>query len=300
MSEKQELAIEVNQLSKSLSGRKVLEDINFQVKRGTVMGFLGPNGAGKTTTIKIMLDLVKPDSGSVKILGNGIKDDLLNIKKNIGYVPEVVKLYEYMRIEEILKFNRSFYSAWNETLEKKYLSQFNIDRKKKCGELSQGERKQLGLILALVSDPELVILDEPVVGLDPLRRQELIKIILEELVVRGKTVFLASHLLSVVEQIADEVVIINKGQICDVRPVSELKENVKKIRVVFQHQPEPGLLEIPEITEYEQKGKEYLISVSKNLDQVVKRLQEEPLFAFEIIDQDLEQIFLQQVKGEDK
>ena len=300
MSEKQEIAIEVNELSKFFSGRKILEDINFQVKRGTVMGFLGPNGAGKTTTIKIMLDLVKPDSGSVKILGNGIKDDLLNIKKNIGYVPEVVQLYEYMRIEEILKFNRSFYSAWNETLEKKYLSQFNLDRKKKCGELSQGERKQLGLILALVSDPELVILDEPVVGLDPLRRQELIKIILEELVVRGKTVFLASHLLSVVEQIADEVVIINKGQICDVRPVSELKENVKKIRVVFQHQPEPGLLEIPEITEYEQKGKEYLISVSKNLDQVVKRLQEEPLFAFEIIDQDLEQIFLQQVKGEDK
>lgn len=293
------MVIEVQGLTRSFNNKQALKEISFQINKGSIVGLLGPNGAGKTTTIKILLGLLQADRGRVEILGCRLGEDCPGVRDRIGYMPEKNILYDHMSVEQMINFNRKFFTTWNDEFVDRYLNKFGLIRRRKCGSLSGGERKQLDLILALAHEPELVIMDEPAAGLDPLKRQELIGLILEEVSTAERTVLLSSHLLGIVEQIADEVIIINRGEVIKESSVAELKGSVKKIRVVFQHQPDPEVFETPGISDYESKGNEYLISVADNLQEVIARIQEEPLFAFEIIDQDLEDIFLQQV-GEGK
>jgi ABC-2 type transport system ATP-binding protein len=292
-----ETVIELENISKSFSGQSVLKDVSFKVEKGSILGFLGPNGAGKTTTVKILLGLLKPDSGRGNILGCQLPCNSAGLKQKIGYIPEKNHFYDYLQVNEIINLTQSFYNNWNDELLTTYLNKFNLPLTEKCGDLSNGQLKQLSLALALASEPELVIMDEPTAGLDPLGSQEFIKLILEELTVKGKTVILASHHLNVIEQIADTVVIINNGQVSNSRAISDLKEKVKKIRVVFQREPDQEILKLPGIEDYQHEGREYLFSISNNLEEIVEKLQQEPLFAFEIIDQDLEEIFIQQIKG---
>ena len=293
-------AIQVENLSKSFSEKKVLKQVSFRIEPGNVLGFLGPNGAGKTTTIKILLGLLKPDQGEIKVLGQNSNKLLTEHKKKLAYVPEKDFLYDFLTVREHIKLNQSFYEKWDEKLVTKYLQQFELSPEKKCSTLSQGEKKQLSLILALGGQPEIIIMDEPGSGLDPLKRQKLIEIIIKEMAVQNKTVLLSSHLLNVVEQVADKVVIINQGQVTEIRPVDELKENVKKIRVVFQREPDQDIFEQQGIKNIQKQGKEYLISVEDNLNQILTRIQQEAIFALDIVDQNLEQIFIQQVKEENK
>lgn len=290
--------IELNGVSKSFSGNVAVDRLTLQVPEGSIFGFLGPNGAGKTTTIKMMLGLLRPDGGTIRIAGYDSVRDSVAIRQRVGYVAEVQNLYNYMTVEEILRFNRSFYPAWNQRIADKYMDFFRLHGKAKIKSLSKGMKTQLALVLAMAPEPELLILDEPTSGLDTINRQEFLRIILEEISVHGRTVFFSSHLLHDVERVADRVAILNHGQLVDVRDVDDLKETVKKIRIVFQREPDENLFKYPGIVNVAKEGSAYLVSVEENLPEILQRLKAVPHFTMDIIDRNLEDIFLEKVREE--
>ena len=291
-------AIKMKNISKSYGTIKALDNLSLEVEKGNIFGFLGPNGAGKTTAIKILMNLIKPDQGQGEILGYDINENSVSINQKIGYVPEADQLYDYMKVKEIINFNQGFYQNWDNSLVNKYNDFFKLPLDKKIKDLSMGMKKQLSLVLAMASQPELLILDEPTSGLDPINRQEILRIILEEIAVESKTVFFSTHLLGDVERIADSVAIIKNGKLIEKRMVDDLKSNVKKIRVVFQKEPDEEIFSLPGIEDYTRDGKAYIFSINNNLTKILNKLKEQPHFTLEIIDQNLEEIFIDKV-GDD-
>lgn len=272
--------------------------MTLQIPEGSIFGFLGPNGAGKTTTIKMMLGLLRPDQGGGKILGHDIAQHSVALRQKVGYVAEVQSLYEYMSVEGILEFCRPFYPKWNRQIADKYLKFFDLPKKQQIKNLSKGMKTQLALVIAMAPEPELLILDEPTSGLDAINRQEFLRIVLEELAVQGRTVFFSSHLLHDVERIADHVAIINQGRLIEVRDVDQLKTTVKKIRIVFQHEPKDDLFSFPGVVNVVKEGSAYVVSVEDNLQEILQRFKSVPHFTLDVIDRNLEDIFIEKERGD--
>ncbi|PKO04855.1 MAG: sodium ABC transporter [Chloroflexi bacterium HGW-Chloroflexi-3] len=205
--------IEVNNISKTFGSQKALDEVSFEVKPGEIFGLLGPNGAGKTTCIRIVLDIFKPDSGSVKLFGNGMSEGK---KDQIGYLPEERGLYQDINLEECLNYLASLKglsSSESHRRIKEYLIRFNLDehKKKKVKELSKGMQQKAQLITTLVHDPKLVIIDEPFSALDPVNTQ-MVKDILREQRDLGKTIVMCTHQMHQVEELCDRLVLINQGK----------------------------------------------------------------------------------------
>ncbi len=208
-------AIETVGLSKSFGDIKAIKELNLKVKVGTVHGFLGPNGAGKTTTIKIILGLLKPDSGSIKVLGSERGGTKTDVRLKMGYMPELPKMPPFLKGIEILDIYGEIYglSKADRTSEGKRLLELvglgdrGNDR---IAHYSKGMQQRLGIAQALIGDPDLVILDEPSLGLDPIGMVQ-IRDIIRKIASEGRTVFLSSHLLNEVEQICSDATVINKG-----------------------------------------------------------------------------------------
>ena len=219
-------AIEVNNLTKSFNGFKAVDNISFTVKKGEIFGFLGPNGAGKTTTIKILTTLLRPTNGSATICGYDIKKNSLDVKKRIGYMPDVPGFYGEMKTEDVLHFYAEFYKIpkedriqrIDELLEMMELTEF---KKNKVKTFSRGMKQKLGFASSLLNKPEILILDEPTIGLDPAMIHFFRKSI-KSLNHEGVTIFLSSHILSEVQTLCSKVGIINKGKIIAVDTIESL------------------------------------------------------------------------------
>jgi ABC-2 type transport system ATP-binding protein len=213
--------IKISKLTKDYGKTKVLKSISLEIKKGEVLGFLGPNGAGKTTTLKTIVGLVKPTSGVIKI--DGLDSADINSHRSIGYMPEDPYFYEYLSAEEFLKFIADLQQIPNDQPEiDKLLKTVGLEkvRKQHIREYSKGMRQRLGIAQALVGDPKILLLDEPLDGLDPIGRQE-VKEILLDLKKRGKTILISSHILADIEELCDKVVIINEGKIIDSGSISK-------------------------------------------------------------------------------
>jgi ABC-2 type transport system ATP-binding protein len=210
-------AIETSDLTKCFGSLTAVNKLNLKVQKNTIHGFLGPNGAGKTTTIKILVGLLKPDSGLVKVLGQEVNVDDADSRLNVGYMPELPKFPKHLKGAELLDIYGRMYGMTQQQRKEqvpKLIEMVGLKGRENdlVGKYSKGMQQRIGIAQALLFDPELVILDEPSIGLDPVGMvevRELVKNILKE----GRTVFLSSHLLSEVEQICDHVTIINKGSV---------------------------------------------------------------------------------------
>lgn len=205
--------IEVNNISKKFGFQKALDQVSFEVRPGEIFGLLGPNGAGKTTCIRIILDIFKPDEGSVSIFGSNMDEGK---KDNIGYLPEERGLYQDIVLEECLIYLASLKGLSKSTSVTRindYLERFNLSehKKKKVKELSKGMQQKAQLITTLVHEPELVIIDEPFAALDPVNTQ-MVKDILREQKSLGRTIVMCTHQMHQVEELCDRIVLINKGQ----------------------------------------------------------------------------------------
>ncbi len=296
-----EAVIETENLTKKFGDLVAVDNLNLKVPKGSIFGFLGPNGAGKTTTIKMLLGILFPTAGSAKIFRKDIRKDGLEIRKQIGYVSETQAMYGYMSVSEIINFCKGFYPTWDDHLVEKYLTLFELPLNKRVRELSRGMKTKLALLLALGPNPPLLILDEPTTGLDPIARHEFLTTIVKELTEAERTIFFSSHILNDVERIADWVGIINKGKLVKVSPMEELKLKEKRVRVVFQKEIEPTELNaIPGVTKVEREERGYLLTVDGDVNLVLTELQKHPLFALEVIDLNLEDIFMEEVKGDEK
>jgi ABC-2 type transport system ATP-binding protein len=223
-------AVEVRNLEKSYKDAKALKGINFSVRRGDILGFLGPNGAGKTTTIRILSTILQPDSGDAYISGHSVVSEAKEVRKIIGLLPEVFGFYEEMTAMGYLAFNASFYHI-DEQRCREMLELVGLDKvaEKRIRTFSHGMRQKLGLALALINDPEVLILDEPTNGLDPKAIFEFEEIV-RGLKRQGKTVFLSSHILPEVQKLCDEVCIINEGMIVSTGSVDSISKKLTGLR----------------------------------------------------------------------
>ena len=204
--------LEVNKLRKEYKDF-TLRDISFSLERGYIMGFIGPNGAGKSTTIKLIMNLLKKDGGTVKILGLDSVENEIEVKERIGFVYDQNYYYDELTIGETKKVIAPFYHQWDDTLYNKYLKLFDLDSRKKIKDLSKGIQMKFSLTMALSHHAELLIMDEPTSGLDPVVRRELLQILMDILQDEKKGIFFSTHITSDLDRVADYITFINKGEI---------------------------------------------------------------------------------------
>jgi gliding motility-associated transport system ATP-binding protein len=239
------MSIEVKQLLKEYGEQKAVNNISFKVDKGEIVGFLGPNGAGKSTTMKIITGYLKQTGGEAWVCGINVADQPLEIKKKIGYLPELNALYYEMYVREYLSFISEVHHVENkkERIEQVItLTGLTVESKKKIGQLSKGYKQRVGLAAALIHDPEVLILDEPTSGLDPNQIIEIREVIKEQGL--NKTVLFSSHILQEVEAICDRVIIINKGELVADDKLSNLQKGSRDSHIVIVTFQEPVQKEI--------------------------------------------------------
>ncbi|GAA4315091.1 gliding motility-associated ABC transporter ATP-binding subunit GldA [Pontixanthobacter gangjinensis] len=256
------MSIKVTNITKHYGAQKALDDINFEIEKGEIVGFLGPNGAGKSTLMKILTGYLDADSGSAEISGHSLDSEIALVQKSIGYLPEHNPLYTEMYVREYLRFNASVYKTDKNRVEDVIeLTGLKPEANKKIEQLSKGYRQRVGLAAALLHDPEVLILDEPTTGLDPNQLVEirsLIKNIGKEQSGsgKGKTVFLSTHIMQEVEAICDRVIIINKGKVVADKNLKEMRsEGEQVIFVEFDYRIEEiALNDLPHLASAKNTG----------------------------------------------
>ena len=223
MNEKENI-LEIINLKKYYGNVRGIEDISIKLKRGEAYGFIGPNGAGKSTTIRTLMSLINPTSGMILIDGKKLDKNDLELKKMIGYLPSEIYLYDDLTVKEILNFHESFYEKNINKRRKQLVKLLKLDENKKIEDLSLGNLKKLGIILALMHEPKILILDEPTTGLDPIMQNVFYEILLEEKK-KGTTILYSTHILSEVSKICDRIGIIKEGKIVREDTVENIEKN---------------------------------------------------------------------------
>ena len=231
-----EAVIQIQNLCVSYGDKHVLTGVDLDVPKGSIYGFLGRNGAGKTTLIKTLLGLLKADSGSCEILGHDVAKDPLKIRRLAGYMAEDQRMYGWMRVEQIIQWVSRFYPNWDAAFTEELLGVLELSKKMKVKALSKGQNSKLALLLALGHRPEVVILDDPTLGLDPIARKEFLRYVIRILQSNRVTVFFSSHLLYEIEPVADYIAILDKGKIIKAQKTHMLREDVRRL-VVSDSQP---------------------------------------------------------------
>lgn len=229
-------AIETKDLSYRPGKSFALDNLTIQVRSGAIYGFLGPNGAGKTTTIRLLLGLLRPASGTMTVLGEAIPRRVRHALGRIGYVPERPHLHFSLTVEESVRFHAAFYPTWDGSWASDLLHRFGLEGDRGIRSLSKGEMGKLMITLALAQQPELLVLDEPTDGLDPVVRRELLSALLDYVSDRGATVFISSHLVHELERVCDWVGVLDRGHLITEMPMQMFKNGIK--RVVVTNPPE--------------------------------------------------------------
>ena len=291
--------IEVHNISKSFGQQKALDQVSFDVKPGEIFGLLGPNGAGKTTCIRIVLDIFKPDSGSVKVFNNGMSEQKKNL---IGYLPEERGLYQDINLESCLNYLASLKGLTSTESHKRineYLLRFNLDehKKKKVKELSKGMQQKAQLITTLVHDPELIIIDEPFSALDPVNTQ-MVKDILREQRNLGKTIVMCTHQMHQVEELCDRLVLINQGETVLYGTLSDVRKKYAGHAIHIRtedHIPDnlPGVKEIKKLENHHFYQVELNPDISSHEFLKTMVMANINLDQFEIATPTLDEIFIQ-------
>lgn len=266
-------AIELSQVCKCYGGKAAVDSLSLKVPRGEVFGFAGENAAGKTTTIRMLLGHVKPTSGRVKVLGHDPSDSsqVHLLMARIGYVSESRGLYDWMRVREIMDFCGGVHgSTWDATYAEKLRVEYELDPQKQVRHLSQGKRALLMLLLATAHHPELLILDEPSSGLDPMARHEILEQVITIVKSEGRSVFFSSHLLDEVERVAGRVGFMKSGRLVALETPAKLHE---KWRRVFVPWPEAAAIPaLPTMRNIERRGGELVLTTNdysaRSLEQI--------------------------------
>jgi ABC-2 type transport system ATP-binding protein len=234
-------AIEAVGLSKTYRGGvEALVGLDLRVQHGEVLGFLGPNGAGKSTTIRLLLDLIRPTAGTATLLGLDSRTAGIEARRRIGYVPGDLRLYDRLTGRRQLDSLARLRGFVDEARRDALVERFDVPLDRPIRELSKGNRQKLGIVQAFMHDPELLVLDEPTGGLDPLLQEEF-RALARETVARGRTIFLSSHSLDEVQHIADRVGIIRAGRLIDVDSVEALRERaLRHVEITFAGSVDPG------------------------------------------------------------
>jgi len=284
-------AIELMGLTKQFSRSTAVKDLSLRVDRGSTFGLIGPNGAGKTTTMKMLMGILRPTTGAVTVLGTNVFAEPLVVKQRVGYVPESHHIDRWMRVGEAVGFCRSLYESWNDQTCQQMLDRFELDPNKKVKQLSKGMLVKLSLVLAVSHEPEVLLLDEPMAGLDPLAREEFLDGVLRTICERGQTVIFSTHSLDDVQRLADTVGILYDGRLLVHRNIEELLVMTKRIRATLTGGHPPDCL--PENIIWQRvQGREWLVAVGDFTVEKVQQIRaQEGVDRVEVIDLGLEDLF---------
>jgi ABC-2 type transport system ATP-binding protein len=220
-----EAVIAVSELTRRFGATTALASVSLSLPRGAVYGLVGENGAGKTTLIKHILGLLRAQSGSVRVFGLDPVGDPVGVLSRIGYLSEEHDLPGWMRVDELMRYSRAFYPAWDDAYAEELRQAFALDASATIGSLSRGQKARVGLLIALAYRPELLVLDEPSTGLDPVVRRDILNAIIRTIADEGRTVLFSSHLLDEVERVADHVTMISHGRIVLSAPLAAIRES---------------------------------------------------------------------------
>lgn len=289
-----DLAIKTRGLIKSYGSVHALRGVNLEVQRGEIFGFLGPNGAGKTTTIRCLLDLIRPNGGTIQVLGLNPQVDSVSIRARTSYLPGELHLEENMNSEEMLRYlnalrgNRADWGFVRQLSER-----FSLDLKSQIKNLSHGNRQKVAIVQAFMHHPELLLLDEPTTGLDPLMQQEVLHLITEAQK-EGATTFFSSHIISEVEAVAERVAIIRMGKIVEVAKISSLiNRAIHHIRIKFKKPVDTStLIKTPGVKILSKHNSVIFLEVRGEMDRFLKALSLLPVSTFETEHPSLEEIFM--------
>ena len=218
-------AISLRGVVKSFGDRQVLQGVDMEIAPGSIVGLVGTNGSGKTTLLKCALGLLRPQEGQCRLLGESAWDLSADAKSRLGYVPQVISLYPWMKVAELIRYTASFYRHWNNDLADRFSTEFDLPLKDRVGTLSVGQLQKLAILTAVAYEPDLLILDEPAASLDPLARRQFLQLIVDLAEARqtDRSLF-STHITSDLERVADQVAVLRKGQIVHFGTLDALKE----------------------------------------------------------------------------
>ncbi len=286
-------AIETFGLTKYYGRSRGIVDVNLRVEKGEIFGFLGPNGAGKTTTIRLLLDFIRPTRGHARVLGLDPQKAGVEVRKRVGYLPGELALYPDLTGWQLVEYAAHLRNGVPRSEIARLADRLDVDLNRPIRTLSHGNRQKISLILALMHRPELLILDEPTTGLDPLMQQVLYEL-LDEVRRDGRTVFFSSHILPEVERLCDRVGILREGRLIAVETVSGLKARaLRRLDLVFDRPLDPGPFRaIPGVVEATASGNTLHIAVQGSLDPLIKAAAQHTLLNIVTYEPNLEEVFL--------
>ena len=225
--------VSIERLTRRFENKTALDDVSLSIPRGGVFGLIGGNGAGKTTLLRHLLGMLKAQSGSVSVFGLDPVANPVRVLGKIGFMSEDRNLPNWMRVSELMRYTEAFYPGWDERYAEELRVAFDLDPRARVSSLSRGQRARAGLLIALAHRPELLVLDEPSSGLDPVVRRDILGAIIRTIADEGRTVLFSSHLLDEVERVADRVAIIHQGRILLTAPMDEIKETHRRMTLRF-------------------------------------------------------------------
>jgi ABC-2 type transport system ATP-binding protein len=283
--------IEVKNVSKAFEDLEALSNINIAVRKGSIYGLLGSNGAGKTTLLKTLAGIYRQDSGTIHINGEGVYENI-EIKSKVQFIADALYFFSQYTIKDMANYYRSIYSTWNQERYEKLTEVFNLDVNKKIQRLSKGMQRQVAFWLSLSVMPEVLILDEPLDGLDPVMRQKVKNLIIQDVAEREMTVMISSHNLRELEDLCDYIGILHKGAVILEKDLDDLKSDIHKIQVAFKENVKEQILPSDQVLYEEERGSVRLLIVRGSKESVVKQLSKYEPVILDILPLTLEEIFV--------
>ena len=288
-----EYAIETKGLSVYYGKQRGILNVDLRVEKGEVFGFLGPNGAGKTTTQRVLMDVIRPTAGQATMFGKDCQKEGVSARERVGYLPGELSLYDNMKVRQFFRMYFSLQkSNTNPTYWQELSDQLDLDTGRKIRDLSRGNKQKVGVVAAFMNKPDLLILDEPTTGLDPLIQQTVMELV-RGAQNDGATVFFSSHILPEVQAVCDRVGIIRDGQLVATERVDDMtRQHFKRLRFTFANTPPADAFALDGVTEMARDGQSISLEVSQNLDKVMETAVSFGIADIDTIPVTLEEIFL--------
>jgi ABC-2 type transport system ATP-binding protein len=283
--------LELRGVSKSFGDKLVLKEVDLTLPAGSVLGLVGKNGAGKSTLLKCALGLQRPQRGDVRILGEAAWELSAAGKERLGYVPQKIDLYPWMKIRQITAYSGAFYPRWNKALVERLVREWELNPEDRVGPLSVGQTQKLAIILALGHEPDLLVLDEPAASLDPAARRQFLETLLD--MVGARTVLFSTHITSDLERVADRVAVLKDGKIVYSRELDALKDSVKRLHVQAAAPLPNGSFRVPGMLHAKVTGNEAVVSVQDFTADLPERIAQQWSASVAVQDLNLEDIFLE-------
>lgn len=283
--------IEIKKVCKTFDRYRAVDEVDLHIGRGSIFGLIGSNGAGKTTLIKLLAGVYLQDSGKVLVDGEPVYENV-SLKEMIFYIPDQPYFLSQYTTNQMAKFYKSLYPTWSDERYQTLVGSFELNPNKKIQTFSKGWQRQIAFILALSAKPEILILDEPLDGLDPVVRKKVKNLLIQDVADREMTILISSHNLKEIEDLCDHIGIIHKGKLLIEKELDELKSDVHKVQIAYKNGMPEHLLESLNVLHYEKRGSVFLLILKGKVEAIEEQIRATNPVLLDLLPLTLEEIFI--------